>query len=243
MRATGVVLAAGRSERFGADKVFVELAGLPVLLHSVRAFLAAQAVEELVIVTRPGAEFRTMELLQDLAFPVRVVRGGARRRDSSLAGVEAAQGTYVLIHDAARPLVSPELIRRVLAAAERHGAAVPVVPVADTLRYVEAGFLRPETLPRARLSAIQTPQGFRRDLLLSALAEADADLPDDAAALLARGLPVAAVPGDPTNLKLTYPQDLSLAALLVKFFEGRAGNAGGWAGGGSCGGRFPGSDP
>ncbi len=214
MRTSGIILAAGRAERFGQDKVFLELRGTPVLLYSVRAFLAA-GVEELVVVVRPGAELRAAALLRDLSVPLRVVAGGARRRDSSLAGVEAAQGRYVLIHDAARPLVSPELVGRVLAATVQHGAAVPVLPVVDTLRYAVDGFLKPETVPRPGLVAMQTPQGFRRDLLLAALRECDADLPDDAAALLARGLPVATVPGDPKNLKLTYPEDLDLAGLLL----------------------------
>jgi len=215
VRASGIILAAGRSERFGQDKIFSELRGAPVLLHSVRAFLEAGVVEELVVVARPGTEFRVASLLQDLDFPVKVVTGGRRRRDSSLAGVEASQGEFVLIHDAARPLVSPDLIRRVLASAEAHGAAVPVLPVVDTLRYVEDGFLKPKALPRAGLVAMQTPQGFRRDLLLPALREADEDLPDDAAALLARGIPVAAVPGDPKNLKITYPEDIGLLSRLL----------------------------
>jgi 2-C-methyl-D-erythritol 4-phosphate cytidylyltransferase len=215
VRASGIILAAGRSERFGEDKIFAELQGLPVLLHSVRAFLVAEVVEEIVVVARPGTEFRVAMLLQDLDFPIRVVTGGQRRRDSSLAGVEAACGEFVLIHDAARPLVSPELIKRVLASAETYGAAVPVLPMVDTLRYVENGFLKPEVLPRAGLVAMQTPQGFRRDLLLPALEECDEDLPDDAAALLSRGIPVAVVPGDRRNLKLTYPEDLALAQLFL----------------------------
>ncbi|MFN3347129.1 MAG: 2-C-methyl-D-erythritol 4-phosphate cytidylyltransferase [Candidatus Bipolaricaulaceae bacterium] len=214
MRASGIILAAGRAERFGQDKVFLELLGTPVLLYSVRAFLEA-GVEELVVVVRAGTEFRAAALLRDLDVSVRVITGGARRRDSALAGVEAAQGHYVLIHDAARPLVSPELIRRVWAAAEKHGAAVPVLPVVDTLRYTENGFLTGQAVPRAGLVAMQTPQGFRRALLLPALQECDEDLPDDAAALLARGIPVATVPGDPKNLKLTYPEDLRLAALFL----------------------------
>lgn len=179
-------------------------------------FLQVKGVEELVVVARSGAEFRAAAVLQDVDFPIRVVTGGRRRRDSSLAGVEAAEGEIVLIHDAARPLVSAELIGRVLAATERHGAAVPVLSVVDTLRYVEDGFLRPEVVPRAGLVAMQTPQGFRRDLLLPALRACDEDLPDDAAALLSRGIPVAAVPGDPRNIKITYPEDLALASLLLR---------------------------
>ncbi len=214
MRASGILLAAGRGERFGGPKVFAELGGVPVLLHSVRAFLSSQAVQELIVVAQPGAEAKVSALVQDLQFPIRIVSGGKRRRDSSLAGVEEAKCEYVLIHDAARPLVTPELIRRVLLAAEKHGAAVPVIPVVDTLRYAENGFLLEKSVPRAGLFAMQTPQAFRRDLLLAALREADEELPDDAEALLRRGIPVATVPGDPKNLKITYPEDLLFLARL-----------------------------
>lgn len=214
MRASGIILAAGRGERFGGPKVFAELGGAPVLLHSVRAFLASEAIEELIVVAQPGAEAKVAALIGGLSFPIRVVTGGKRRRDSSLAGVEEARSEYVLIHDAARPLVTPALIRRVLLAAQEHGAAVPVVPVVDTLRYAENGFLLGRGVLRAGLFAMQTPQAFRRDLLLPALRETDEELPDDAEALLRRGVPVATVPGDPKNLKITYPEDLLLLARL-----------------------------
>ena len=215
MTASGIILAAGRGERFGGPKVFAELGGVPVLLHSVRAFLSSHVVQELVVVAQPTMEPQVVALLEALDFPVRVVPGGKRRRDSALAGVEEAKSEYVLIHDAARPLVTPELIRRVLRAAEEHGAAVPVIPVVDTLRYVENGFLSGKSVSRTGLFAMQTPQAFRRDLLLSALREADEELPDDAEALLRRGIPVAAVPGDSKNLKITYPEDLLLLARLL----------------------------
>ncbi|MGQ9700310.1 MAG: 2-C-methyl-D-erythritol 4-phosphate cytidylyltransferase [Candidatus Bipolaricaulaceae bacterium] len=216
MSASGIVLAAGRGERFGQDKALVSLQGVPVLLYSVQAFLEAGVAKELVVVVRPGMELQMAAVLKGIDFPVRVVVGGQRRRDSSLAGVEAAQGEFVLIHDVARPLVTPGLIRRVFSAAQTHGAAVPVVPVVDTLRYAEGGFLQPGALPRPGLVAMQTPQGFRRDLLLPALRQCSEDLPDDAAALLLQGVPVAVVPGDPRNLKLTYPEDLLLASALLQ---------------------------
>lgn len=216
MSASGILLAAGRGERFRQDKALVNLQGVPVVLYSVRAFLEAGVVEELVVVVRSGLESQMAAILKGIDFPVRLVVGGQRRRDSSLAGVEAAQEEFVLIHDAARPLVSADLIQRVLTTARHYGAAVPVVPVVDTLRHVKNGFLRPETIPRTGLVALQTPQGFRRDLLLSALQQCSEDLPDDAAALLLQGVPVATVPGDPRNLKLTYPEDLLLASALLQ---------------------------
>jgi len=221
VHASGVILAAGRSERFRGrvNKVFVLLRGRPLLRWCVDAFIASGAVEELVVVARPGEEGQISALLSEVPLPVQVVLGGERRQDSARAGVEAARGEYVLVHDAARPLVSPELIRRVLKATEEFEAAVPVLSVVDTVRYVdERGFLRPEDVRRAGLVRIQTPQGFRRELLLSALEHAERQglpLTDDASAVLALGRRVAAVPGSPENLKITHPEDLKLAESLL----------------------------
>ncbi|MCR4391264.1 MAG: 2-C-methyl-D-erythritol 4-phosphate cytidylyltransferase [Candidatus Acetothermia bacterium] len=220
MHASGVILAAGRGERFGGgrNKVWAELAGRPLLHYPLRAFARSGAVNEVIVVARPGEERDVDRIAGAVPLPVRVVPGGERRQDSARAGVEAARGEYVLVHDGARPLVSPELIRRVLAAAEAHGAAVPVLPVVDTVRYARGGYLALEPVTRDGLVHIQTPQGGRRELLLVAYTEATLrglDLPDDAAALLALGQPVAAVPGDPENLKVTRPGDLALAARLL----------------------------
>lgn len=216
-----MILAAGRGERFGGqgNKVLFPLKGRALLSWSLEAFAASGAVEELVVVARPGEEGKVTRLVPASGLPVEVVPGGERRQDSARAGVEAARGRYVLVHDAARPLVTPELIRRVLEAAVEHGAAVPVLPVVDTVRYVDGrGFLRPEEVPRSGLVHVQTPQGFLRELLLRALRHAHragTPLTDDAAALLALGKAVATVPGDPRNLKITHPQDIELAEALA----------------------------
>ncbi len=220
MKTTGVVLAAGRSERFAGPKtkVWAELFGAPVLQHCLTSFRDSRLIDELIVVARPGDEADVAELLRDMPVPAAVVPGGERRAESALAGIEAARGEYVLIHDAARPLASVDLIRRVLAAAIAHGAAVPVVPVVDTLRRVKENWLVPEPIPREGLVHIQTPQGFRRSLVRAAYRQALAqgvELPDDAAAVLAFGHPVAAVPGDPKNVKITYWEDLSLVARLL----------------------------
>lgn len=221
MDVSGVILAAGRGERFGGqeNKALALLCGRPLLYHSLVAFARAGVVDELVVVARPGEEPLVEGALAEVPLPGRVVRGGERRQDSARAGVLAASGELVLIHDAARPLVSPELIRRVVAAARKHGAVVPILPVVDTIRRVDGrGFLKAGQVPREGLVRIQTPQGFRRELILSAYAQAEKRsflLSDDAAAVLAMGRPVAAVPGDPRNLKITYPEDLALAEGLL----------------------------
>lgn len=218
MEASGIVLAAGAGTRFGGEKVWATLGGRPVLFHALAALGQTPGVGELVLVLRPGEEGRAAKLERELPLPLQVVRGGARRMDSARAGLGAAAGAVVLVHDGARPLVTPELVLRVLEAARRHGAAVPVVPIPDTARYMEGEFLRPTAVERAGLVAVQTPQGFRRELLLAGYAEAarrGVDLPDDAAAVLLLGHPVAAVPGDPWNLKVTWPADLRVAELAL----------------------------
>lgn len=219
MQASGVILAAGRGVRFGGrNKAFVDLLGRPIVQYSILAFVQSQAVDELVVVVQPGEEAAATALVQGLPLPVRIVPGGNRRQDSARAGVEAAQGKIVLIHDGARPLVSPELIQRVLAAAKIQGTAVPVLPVDDTVRYISQNVLLAETPARTGLVRIQTPQGFLRELILSAYMEAERrglELPDDAAALLALGQPVTIVEGDPCNIKITRLGDLHLAARLL----------------------------
>jgi len=220
MKTSAVVLAAGRGERFGGErnKVWTELSGSPLLQHTLHALSQGNLVEEVIVVARPGEESEVAELLQELATPAAVVPGGERRADSALAGIEAARGEFVLIHDGARPLVTVELLRRVLAAAVAHGAAVPVLPVVDTLRRVSNGYFLPEPVPRENLVRVQTPQGFRRSLVLAAYHHTlpnHLDLPDDAAAVLAFGHPVAVVPGDPRNVKVTHLEDLALVSRLL----------------------------
>lgn len=223
VRASGVILAAGRGERLGAprNKALVELAGKALLRWCAEAFVASGAMGELVVVARPEDEREVEACLSGLPLPWRVVEGGERRQDSSLAGVTAARGDYVLIHDAARPLVSAGLIARVLEATVRHRAAAPGIPMRDTLRYAEGGFLVPGSPRRAGLWAMQTPQGFERELVLRALREAGAEITDDAEAVLALGQPVALVPGEVRNLKITYPEDLGLAELIAAGLRGR----------------------
>ena len=215
---TAVVLAAGQGARLGAgrNKVFLEVAGRPLLWHALRAFIAEPDVGELVLVAKPGEEAAATDVAATLGREVRVVRGGTRRQDSALAGAEAATGRIVLVHDGARPFPSRDLIRRVLEGARRHGACAPVVAAVHTLRYVDQQrFLKPGAVARQGLFEMQTPQGFEREALVLLLREAQGELPDDAEALLAAGTPVFTVPGEAWNLKVTTRDDLRVAEALA----------------------------
>ncbi|HVC39697.1 MAG TPA: 2-C-methyl-D-erythritol 4-phosphate cytidylyltransferase [Candidatus Dormibacteraeota bacterium] len=212
-RATALVPAAGTGSRFGGSKLWADLSGQPVLAWVLQALGdPASGVDELVVVADQGEHRRIMELASATAprLGCRCVGGGARRQDSVARGLEICARELVLVHDGARPGVTSELCSRVLRSAQEVGAATAWVPVSDSTAVVRSGRLE-EVIPRADLAAIQTPQAFRRDLLLRAHREAarqgrDAD--DDAALVLALGEPVAAVEGDPRNLKVTRSEDL-----------------------------------
>ncbi len=200
----------------GADKLFAVVGGRPVLAWTLAALEATALVERVVVVVAAG---RVAEVAAAPWLPGRgvvVVAGGKRRQDSVAAGVAAlgdgAPDDVILVHDGARPLVSSALVERVASAAGRHGAAIPVVPVVETLKRVERGRLA-GTVDRSPLAAAQTPQGIRRDVLARAWALRSPRGPttwtDEAALLEACRIRVDAVPGESTNLKVTLPDDLA----------------------------------
>ena len=226
MSRAAVIVAAGRGERMGLpDKVLLPINGEPALALSVRAADAAPRVGQIVIVAGAHSREQIIDLTagMGLSTPWRVVEGGARRQDSVLAGVIAARSlgaTSVAVHDGARPLVPASLFDETLDEAERSGsgAAIAAVPVVDTIKRVREGRVV-ETVPREELWAAQTPQAFLIDVLLDAFNEAnhrDLTVTDEAGLFEALGWPVAVVPGDPMNLKLTYPGDLPLLEALVR---------------------------
>jgi 2-C-methyl-D-erythritol 4-phosphate cytidylyltransferase len=225
MRVAALVLAAGRGERFGAGraKAFLPLAGRPLVVHAVEALAACDAIDWIVAVL-PAAEIGRLAAAQWSAVAARKiiasVAGGAERQDSMRAGLTAlpADVELVAIHDAARPLVRPGDVARVIAAAARSGAALLAVPVRDTLKRVRDGRVV-ETPPREGLWAAQTPQVFRAALLREALAKAEADGfqgTDDAQLIERLGCAVEIVEGDPSNLKITWPADLAWAEACVR---------------------------
>lgn len=219
-RIAAVIVAAGQSTRFGAPKILTPIAGIPAILWAVRAFQAVPGWSKLVLVINPELQPRVEAILAADQSSVRValVPGGERRQDSVLAGLAAAgDAEVVVIHDGARPLVTPHLIKATIAAV-RSGAdaAVTAVPVADTLKrdHVE----RVETVDRSDLWRAQTPQAFRADRLRAALAHADEHgltVTDEAMAIEMMGGTVTLVPGDEQNIKLTTPGDAVLIEALA----------------------------
>ena len=220
--AVAIVVAAGRGERLGAarPKAFVVLGGETLLVRAARAFEAAPSVGGLVAVVPETEADAARALLAPLAKLRAVVAGGARRQDSVAAGLAALPEGFegvVLVHDAARPLVEAELIEAVASQALATGAALPVLPLVDTVKRVRGGRVV-ETVDRGELGGAQTPQGFRCALLREAIEAArgaGVELTDESMAVERLGHPVAAVPGSMRNRKLTTPDDLAWAEAVV----------------------------
>jgi 2-C-methyl-D-erythritol 4-phosphate cytidylyltransferase len=223
-RAGAIIVAAGSSQRMrGVDKLFAPLAGRPVLAHSVAAFVSHPSIGETVVVTSSANEEATRALVAELAPRARVVLGGARRRDSVRAGLEAlADCEYVVVHDAARPMVTAALIDAALEGAREVGAALCAVPITDTVKRSEPSGRVSSTVTREGLWLAQTPQAFRTDLLLRAHRTVELDVTDDAALIELLGEPVKLVLGSTRNLKISQPEDLALARALLAAAEGEA---------------------
>lgn len=219
-----IIVAAGRGTRAGGDepKQFRALAGVPLIIHTLRQFEACAAVDKIVLVapvreTTLHVESRRGEL-KKLA---RVVEGGATRTESVWRGLEslsAGEIEIVAVHDGARPFVMPEEIERTMRAAVEMGAAVLCAPVVDTIKACEGGRIM-HTLPREILRRALTPQCFRYELLRRAYERAHAagvEATDDSALVEMLGLPVAVIEGNARNIKITLPEDFALAEILLK---------------------------
>ena len=214
-----LVPAAGAGLRLGpgGPKALRLLAGEPLLVHAVRRVAAAPSVR-LIVVATPAAEVEAVRELLGPVAPVTVVAGGAERQESvalALAAVPADIG-IVLVHDAARALTPPQLIESVAGAVRTgHPAVIPVLPVIDTIKEVGPDDIVLGTVDRAVLRSVQTPQGFRHDVLAAVHAAAADPLTDDAGLVEKAGIPVACVPGSELALKITRPLDLILAEALL----------------------------
>ena len=208
-------------------KQFLALDGVPILVHSLRAFAAVQRVTAIYVAVRKTEMERVEAQVAEYGFAgrVQVVEGGDNRQESvahALAALPAEPDDIVLVHDAVRPLIDAATIERTIDAVAEHGAAIVGLPAVDTIKQVERtahGALITSTIPREFVVLAQTPQGFRYGLLQRAFAEATADGfvgTDEASVVERAGLPVAVVHGSQVNLKITQPGDLELAEFYLR---------------------------
>lgn len=218
-KVSAIIVAGGEGKRFGAVKQSAVLKGKSVLDWTLEKFESHGKVAEIILVLKK--EIRQEEFFRRFKKLKSVVPGGTKRQDSVQAGFGALKSEatdVVLVHDGVRPLVTKDLIERVIRAASRKGAAVPVIAEEDTLKYVEGERIL-RTIGRRRLFRAQTPQGFHYNILKEALEQADRDgyYGTDEASLVERiGKEVVAVAGDARNIKITLPEDIAIAEA---FFE------------------------
>lgn len=218
-----VIVAAGAARRMdGVDKIMADLKGEPLIVHTVRAFQEAAVIRQIVIVTRPDLIVPISDLCRKAGFDkvILVVAGGQTRQESVMLGLGCLpkDTKLAVIQDGARPLVTAQLVDRVVRAANTYGAAAPGVPVKDTIKEAKGGVVQ-STPDRRLLFAAQTPQVFDLDLIRGALSRAqqdEAEVTDDCSAVERLGMSVRLVPGEEDNFKVTTRQDLLLARALME---------------------------
>jgi 2-C-methyl-D-erythritol 4-phosphate cytidylyltransferase / 2-C-methyl-D-erythritol 2,4-cyclodiphosphate synthase len=223
-----IIPAAGSGSRLGGEKPkqFIEIGGAPIIIHTLRSFEACEEIDAIVVALQHADVELFKQRLETygLTKQIRLVDGGAERSDSIFNALEAAkdwQPVLVIVHDAARPFVTPSQISAVLTRALQDGAAILALPATDTIKEVEDGLIL-RTIDRRRIYRAQTPQAFRYDLLLAAHARARDEglsstlMTDDALLIERLGSPVAIVEGSQQNIKITTPDDLIIAERLLE---------------------------
>ncbi|MDQ6911367.1 MAG: 2-C-methyl-D-erythritol 4-phosphate cytidylyltransferase [Verrucomicrobiota bacterium] len=219
---SAIIVAGGSSRRMGFDKTFALINGRPVIAHSIAAFEATPSVVEIILVGREDRVGELLELAAHESFRkvTKVIAGGTHRQDSVANGLQAmrSDAQFVAVHDAARPLVRPEQIEAVVAQARKTGAAALAAPVKDTIKQVDPKFFVSGSVSREGLYAMETPQIFAVDLLrraYEAVKQNEIVITDEASAVERLGHKVLLVPNEQINLKITFPDDLKLAEMIL----------------------------
>ena len=219
-----VITAAGFSQRMGGvDKMFAPLGGKPVLAWSVTTFQQCRLIDQIVLVVSRQNMERCQQMVNQQGWSkvAHVCPGGERRQDSVEEGLgRVKECQWVLVHDGARPLVTTELIEHGLEAARETGAAVAAVPVKDTVKITGDDMIVRQTPPRQSLWAVQTPQVFRCDIINEAYRQAEAEVTDDASLVEQLGYKVKLYASSYDNIKITTPDDLAIAEILLERHKG-----------------------
>ena len=218
---SAIIVAAGSSKRVGFDKLFSKIGDRSVLEHALAAFEAAESVSEIIVVCRDLKLVQNVINRADFRKVRAVVRGGERRQDSVQSGLNAVDqaSEFVAVHDAARPLITPHEIERVLSVARKHAAAVLAAPITDTIKFADANQVVSGSIDRQNVFAMQTPQIFRRESLLDAYERVSRNsltVTDEVSAIEHAGGSIVIVPAQDHNLKITYASDLPLAEFILK---------------------------
>jgi 2-C-methyl-D-erythritol 4-phosphate cytidylyltransferase len=219
---SAIIVAAGSSERMGFDKLFALVSGKPVIAHTIAAFERTDCVDEIILVGRADGLGELGKIIGQPTKVKQIVEGGAERSDSVRAGLERLNpnSDFVAVHDAARPMVTPEKITRVFEVCRTSGGAAALAePINDTLKRADADLAVKEPVDRNGVYAMQTPQVFARKLLEEAyrlVAKRNVSVTDEVSAVELLGRKIILVPNHDFNFKITYPRDLPLAEFVLK---------------------------
>ena len=220
---SAIIVAGGSSQRMGFDKLFAIIAGEPMIAHAIRAFDRATSVSEIIVVAREERHDEIRKIVREAGFKKvgSIVRGGERRQDSVRAGLDQVDraAKYVAVHDAARPLITPERIECTLEQSRVHGAAALAQPVNDTLKRAGADLLVGGSVDRHQLYAMQTPQIFERELIedaYRAVYSEKVSVTDEVSAVERLGHQISLVLNGDFNFKITYPRDLPVAEFILR---------------------------
>ena len=218
---SAIIVAAGSSERMGFDKLFALVSGTPVIAHTIAAFESTTCVDEIILVGRADSLGELRKLIGKPTKVKQIVGGGAERSDSVRSGLEQVDpiSGFVAVHDAARPMITPEKITRVYEVAQTTGAATLAEPINDTLKRADSDLTVTGPVDRHGVYAMQTPQVFEKKLLEEAydlVAKKRISVTDEVSAVELLGRKIALVPNHDFNFKITYPRDLPLAEFVLK---------------------------
>jgi len=219
---TAIIVAAGSSERMGFDKLFALVSGKPIIAHTIAAFERTSCVEEIILVGRADGLGELRKIIGQPTKVKQIVAGGAERSDSVRAGLDHLnlKSDFVVVHDAARPMITPEKITRVFDVCRTTGGAAALAePINDTLKRADLDLAVKESVDRNGVYAMQTPQVFARKLLEEAyrlVAKKNVSVTDEVSAVELLGCKVVLVPNHDFNFKITYPRDLPLAEFVLK---------------------------